>query len=196
MFVAFAVRAYDAVVPLAMKLTWLRIVLVAPGTAALMLGWPAVSLAIFVIACATDWADGYLARKTNTTSPLGAFLDPLADKLLVFLYFAVLQSMGAFPLWLFLCMLARDVINDAFRSFAASRKVILPANIWGKAKTTLQMVSLIAALILVIKSMHSFTMSATDIALLTIANGAMILALLCGVVGTMLFIRAGKSVLR
>jgi CDP-diacylglycerol--glycerol-3-phosphate 3-phosphatidyltransferase len=181
---------------LAMKLTWLRIALVAPGVAALMLGWPVIALVIFVIGALTDYLDGSIARKTKTTSALGAFLDPIADKLLVFLYFAVLQSIGAYPLWLFVCMLARDLINDAFRSFAASRKLILPANMWGKVKATLQMLSLIAAMVLVIRATGASSLDTVNLSLLMIADFTMAIALACGIVGSVIFIRAGKSVLR
>jgi CDP-diacylglycerol---glycerol-3-phosphate 3-phosphatidyltransferase len=181
---------------LAMKLTWLRIALLIPGLASLLLGWPYLALAVFVIASATDWADGRIARTTKTTSELGAFLDPLADKLLVYLYFGYLQSVGAYPILLFLGMLARDMVNDAFRSFAASRKVILPANVWGKIKTVLQMISLIAALLVLVRSTDSSSLDVADMVLLSVANGVMALALLCGVVGTTLFILRGKSVLR
>jgi CDP-diacylglycerol---glycerol-3-phosphate 3-phosphatidyltransferase len=183
-----------AFMTLAMKLTTLRLILVVPGIVSLMAGWPILSLVIFVAASATDFADGAIARRTKTTSALGAFLDPLADKLLVYGYFAVMMQGGAYTLPLFLAMLARDLVNDGFRNFAASKKVILPANAWGKWKTSLQMLSLVLGLLAFCVSDGSVSLTVTVLVLA--AQLSMLLALIAGIVGTALFIRAGKSVLR
>jgi CDP-diacylglycerol---glycerol-3-phosphate 3-phosphatidyltransferase len=142
---------YTDAVTLPNALTFARLLLIPIGIIALL--FPdvpftgIVALVIFVIAAVTDFFDGYFARKWHQTSPLGAFLDPLADKVLVLLYFIVLQYEGLFPMWLLLAMLARDLLNDGFRSFAATRGVVLPANIWGKAKTLFQMLALTSSLL-------------------------------------------------
>ena len=76
---------------LPMFLTWLRIILIPllvaifylPGTWLQPIGHDLAATVIFIVAAATDWLDGYLARRWNETSAFGAFLDPVADKLMV-----------------------------------------------------------------------------------------------------------------
>lgn len=181
---------------LAMKLTWLRIILIVPGVTALFFGWSWAALAIFVVASATDWFDGRIARKTKTTSELGAFLDPLADKLLVYLYFGLLQSAGAYSVMLFLTMLARDMITDSFRSFAASRKISVPANMPSKIKAVLQMTSITLVLLVLSLSSSGFAMTSLHVKIIAVANLVMALALVSGIIGTVMYISRGKSVLR
>ena len=106
----------------------------------------------FVLASFTDFLDGYLARKNNQVTDLGKFLDPVADKLLVnsiviFLInpqvYASYTTNGqmSFSLWCALLLVARDIIVDALRFIAAQKGVVIGANIFGKAKTVLEMVA-------------------------------------------------------
>lgn len=107
-----------------------------------------VSFFIFFIASSTDFLDGYLARKWHQVTNLGKFLDPIADKLLVdsMLIFLLLPHYGSsnltFPIFAVVIMIARDLVVDALRSIAASKGVVLAANIFGKIKTVLQMLSI------------------------------------------------------
>lgn len=107
-----------------------------------------VSFFIFFIASSTDFLDGYLARKWHQVTNLGKFLDPIADKLLVdsMLIFLLLLHYGSsnltFPIFAVVIMIARDLVVDALRSIAASKGVVLAANIFGKIKTVLQMLSI------------------------------------------------------
>ena len=107
-----------------------------------------VSFFIFFIASSTDFLDGYLARKWHQVTNLGKFLDPIADKLLVdsMLIFLLLLHYGSsnltFPIFAVVLMIARDLVVDALRSIAASKGVVLAANIFGKIKTVLQMLSI------------------------------------------------------
>lgn len=107
-----------------------------------------VSFFIFFIASSTDFLDGYLARKWHQVTNLGKFLDPIADKLLVdsMLIFLLLSHYGSsnltFPIFAVVIMIARDLVVDALRSIAASKGVVLAANIFGKIKTVLQMLSI------------------------------------------------------
>ena len=104
---------------------------------------------LFIIAASTDWLDGYLARKNNQVTDLGKFMDPLADKLLVnsiLIFLCANQSYvdGAnqytIPVFLVIIMLVRDFAVDGLRLVAVTRKKIIAANIFGKAKTVAQMV--------------------------------------------------------
>lgn len=113
---------------------------------------------IFVVASLTDWLDGYLARKNNQVTALGKFLDPIADKLLVnsmvifltapsiFAPYAVGQT-ATISVWCAIILVGRDIIVDALRFIAAQRNVVIAANIFGKAKTVLQMVAIIVVLL-------------------------------------------------
>lgn len=95
--------------------------------------------AIFVIAAATDYLDGYLARKNNQVTDLGKFLDPIADKLLVVAAILMLLENGVLPLYLGLTfsfiIIGREFIIGVFRQIAASKGVVLAADKWGKIKT-------------------------------------------------------------
>ncbi len=108
----------------------------------------------FIIASATDAIDGHLARSRNEVTDLGKFLDPVADKLLVnsMLIFLILPHYGAnglsnLYLWCVILMIVRDLIVDALRFIAAKKGMVLAANIFGKAKTVLQMVAIVVALL-------------------------------------------------
>ena len=103
----------------------------------------------FVIASFTDYLDGHLARKNNQVTDLGKFLDPVADKLLVnsMVIFLIVPASYAhngqmnFSLWCAILLIARDIIVDALRFIAAQKGVVIGANIFGKAKTVLEMVA-------------------------------------------------------
>ena len=103
----------------------------------------------FIIASATDWLDGYLARKNNQVTDLGKFLDPVADKLLVnctIIFLCVPQIYAeeqmAFPLFCAIFIIARDIVVDMLRFMAAKKNVVIAANIFGKLKTIFQMVTI------------------------------------------------------
>jgi len=107
-----------------------------------------VSAILYVICCSTDFIDGYIARKTNTVSTMGKFLDPVADKVIVvvmlflIVYFGMgLSCGGVFPengliITIFSALiLSRELIIGVFRTLAASQNIILAADIFGKIKT-------------------------------------------------------------
>jgi CDP-diacylglycerol--glycerol-3-phosphate 3-phosphatidyltransferase len=98
-----------------------------------------VALALFLIAAASDAMDGWLARRTGLTAR-GAFLDPLADKILVVVTLAALAMSGAgWPVTLVtIAVAAREVVVTALRVGADVPDI--PADRWGKLKTTAQMV--------------------------------------------------------
>ena len=68
------------------------------------------ALLVFIAACITDALDGMIARLTNTKTDLGAFLDPMADKLLILSAFVTLVLLGMLPVWLVIIVVSRDVI--------------------------------------------------------------------------------------
>ncbi|MEB3219040.1 MAG: CDP-diacylglycerol--glycerol-3-phosphate 3-phosphatidyltransferase [Nostocales cyanobacterium 94392] len=98
-----------------------------------------VCLTIFIIAAATDWLDGYLARKLNQVSDLGKFLDPLVDKLLVLAPMLSLIELGQIPAWGVFLILGREL---AIAGWRVSQPKISGANIWGKLKTVTQIIAI------------------------------------------------------
>jgi len=91
-------------------ITILRILLVAPIMVSLARGEYMMVLGLFAVAGLSDGVDGFLARRYNWQSPLGALLDPLADKLMLVGVYLVLGWVGMLPLWLVALVVLRDVV--------------------------------------------------------------------------------------
>jgi CDP-diacylglycerol--glycerol-3-phosphate 3-phosphatidyltransferase len=106
-----------------------------------------VAVVIFLIAAATDWLDGFIARKRGQVTTLGKLLDPIADKLLTVSAFIALVELKLAPAWMVVVIVGREFVVSGMRSIAASRGVIIAASPWGKGKTISQVVA-IALLIL------------------------------------------------
>ena len=106
-----------------------------------------VAFAIFALASLTDWLDGWVARRTATTSALGQFLDPMADKLLVAAALLMLVADGRAPAIAALVIVSREILVSGLREFLAGREVKLTVSMLAKWKTVAQMVAL--ALLLV-----------------------------------------------
>jgi CDP-diacylglycerol---glycerol-3-phosphate 3-phosphatidyltransferase len=93
---------------------------------------------IFVGAMITDVIDGWLARKWNLTSPVGAYLDPLADKLMVITVLVMLIPLGRVAAWLVALLLCRELAITALRGIASQEGIVLAAETLGKLKTSFQ----------------------------------------------------------
>lgn len=109
-----------------------------------------VALIIYIIAAASDWLDGYLARAWNQYSPLGRMLDPIADKLLVGILIAALAWDGSFSGWDMVpvcAILFREFFISGLREFLGNTKVVLPVSWLAKWKTTIQLVALAVVLL-------------------------------------------------
>lgn len=102
------------------------------------------SLAIFLVAAATDWLDGYLARKLNQVSELGKFLDPLVDKLLVLAPMLALIELGQVPAWGVFLILGRELTVAGWRVTPSltGNTAVVGANVWGKLKTVSQIIAI------------------------------------------------------
>lgn len=109
-----------------------------------------IAAVLFAIASLTDWLDGYLARKLNQATDFGAFLDPVADKLLVAVVLILLVSSYNSIWFVVPCaiIIARELLVSALREWMASRGLRdkVAVNFLGKLKTTAQMLALIALL--------------------------------------------------
>lgn len=97
---------------------------------------------IFVIASVTDYLDGQIARKEKKTSDYGAVMDAIADKVLVNGVLIVLAYQGFISVLIPVIIVIRDTIVDALRIGAASKKVIVKANKWGKVKTVTMLIGI------------------------------------------------------
>ena len=106
-----------------------------------------VALVIFIVAALSDKIDGEWARRQKIVTDLGAFLDPLADKMLVNLAFLVLTYLNIVPIWVFAIIIVRDLAVDGMRMMAARSGVTIAASIYGKLKTTVQMIAIIIILV-------------------------------------------------
>ena len=103
--------------------------------------------ALFGAAAATDWLDGYIARKRALVSLTGKFLDPLADKLLVMAVIVTMVAHDRLPVWFVTLLLAREMSVTGLRALAAAEGLILAADWGGKWKTAFQLVGLVCLII-------------------------------------------------
>ena len=133
-------------------LTWLRVAAIPLFVAVLYFpeDWlterqaNVISMWIFIAAAITDWADGYLARKWNQTTSFGAFLDPVADKLMVAAAMIVLTEKGFVDPFATLIIIGREITISALREWMAhiGRSKSVAVNILGKAKTVSQLIAI------------------------------------------------------
>ena len=105
------------------------------------------AIAIFVVASVTDWWDGHMARKMNLTSSLGAFLDPLADKLLTGAAFIAFAWQGYIPWWMVIIVVLRDGYLTLFRLLADVQGLTVRTSYIAKVKTAVQMVFITVMLV-------------------------------------------------
>lgn len=109
-----------------------------------------VTAILFTIAAITDWFDGYLARKWGQMTPFGAFLDPVADKLIVAAALVILVERHE-TFWLTIpsvVIIGREIVISALREWMAEmgKRSSVAVNMIGKIKTTVQMVAIIVLL--------------------------------------------------
>jgi CDP-diacylglycerol--glycerol-3-phosphate 3-phosphatidyltransferase len=108
-----------------------------PGSASL-------SIILFIFSGTTDWLDGYLARKYKIISTLGTFMDALTDKIFMIGIMVTLLALRILPLWtlfLILLIIGREFLVTTLRLVAATKNVVISANMSGKVKTVLQIVA-------------------------------------------------------
>ena len=101
-----------------------------------------IAALIFGLAAFTDWLDGYVARKQNTITTLGKFLDPLADKILVCITLIMLLSLDRVPAWMVVVIVAREVAVTGLRIAVAREGIIIESSKLAKYKTAFQLFSL------------------------------------------------------
>ena len=135
-------------------LTGLRILLIPVLVAVFYLApldWRYLAAAsVFTIASVTDWLDGYLARRWGQTTPFGAFLDPVADKLIVAVALVLLVEVHASAILAIpaLVIVGREIVVSALREWMArySERRSVAVSVVGKVKTVFQMIAIILLL--------------------------------------------------
>lgn len=129
------------------KLTTLRMLLVPVFIVLYLKGLSYWALAVFIIASATDYLDGHLARKNNLVTDYGKIMDPLADKLLVTSALVCMVQTGVVPAWMVIVILAREFAITGLRAVAAGGGKVIAAAWSGKIKTVTQMIAIILLLL-------------------------------------------------
>ena len=176
------------------KITVFRIFLVPVFLALFLLDIPYrffVSAALFSLAAATDALDGRLARKNNLVTVFGQFLDPIADKMLVTAALLGFLNEKLCNIWIVLVILVREFVITSLRLIASSQGTVIPANIFGKIKTVMQMVSTIVVMVLC--GINDIVQLPFDVVLLSnILLGA---SALMGVISAVIYYKESRNVI-
>lgn len=133
------------------KITVFRIFLAPIWLAIFLLDMPYryfISAAVFALAAITDAIDGHIARKRNIVTVFGKFLDPIADKTLVTAGLLAFMLEGLCNIWIVLIVLVREFAITSLRLISSAQGKVIPANIFGKIKTVMQMISFIVVMLL------------------------------------------------
>ncbi len=108
---------------------------------------------LFILASVTDYLDGHIARKHNLVTDFGKFIDPVADKLLVLTTLIMLLHRRQMEAWIIILILSRELAVDGLRMVAVGQGKVIAASMFGKIKTTCQMILIIACIML---NLHVF----------------------------------------
>ncbi len=181
------------------KLTLLRVCLVPVFVVFLLLTpdhlyfkW--IALGIFIVASLTDLLDGKIARKYNLVTNFGKFMDPLADKLLVCSALVGLTSLDVIPAWMTIVIIAREFIISGFRLIAAEKGTVIAASMWGKWKTTFQMVTI--CVLMVVMNEQGFHDVTVYTAVLLVGIVTLYIAVALTIVSLIDYLVKNKSVLK
>lgn len=133
-------------------LTWLRILLIPVFVTVFYLADDTLGMhsknviatGVFILASVTDWLDGYLARRLNQSSAFGAFLDPVADKLMVAAALILLVKLGRADAMIAFIIIGREITISALREWMAKvgQSTSVAVSMLGKIKTTFQMLAI------------------------------------------------------
>ena len=149
---------------LANRLTMLRIALIPVFLVVLYLDFPYnryVALVIFILASATDFVDGHIARSRNLITDFGKFMDPLADKMLVMAAMLWFVEVGRMPAWALLIVVVREFAVTGLRLIAVERGRVIAAAWSGKIKTASTMVCICIMLVF-----HNLTLDVVCVAII------------------------------
>src|SRR5512140_211588 len=106
-----------------------------------------VAALVYSVTAATDFLDGWVARRKNLVTVIGKFLDPLADKLIAMAALVMLVHLGRVAAWVVIVLMAREFAVTGLRSIAMSEGIVIAAGQEGKHKTALQLVAIVFLLL-------------------------------------------------
>jgi CDP-diacylglycerol--glycerol-3-phosphate 3-phosphatidyltransferase len=156
-------------------LTILRIFFVPLLVVVLLTGQPNLwGVLILLVAAATDWADGFVARRRQQETTLGILLDPIADKLLISAAFISLVQMGAVPAWMVIIIIGREFTVLGLRTIAVAEGFVIQASTLGKTKMVLQV---LAASVVILGARHVFLKPFATVLLWLVVISAILSAL-------------------
>lgn len=130
-------------------LTVARIMLVPVLVVALLGNTPSgdvLAAIVFALASLTDFVDGYLARARDSITTFGKLMDPLADKLLIVAALISLVSLNRLAAWVAMVIITRELAVTVLRLGATQAGVVMPASMFGKVKTCLQIAAILAVI--------------------------------------------------
>jgi CDP-diacylglycerol---glycerol-3-phosphate 3-phosphatidyltransferase len=128
--------------------TTLRIVLTPVIMGMLMADAPrGLTAALFAAAAATDWFDGYLARRWEVTTKIGSFLDTTADKLLVSGVLIALVAVERASPWVTVIIIGREIVILGLRGVVAAEGTVMEPSLLGKLKTSIQFLAILLAIL-------------------------------------------------
>ena len=164
-------------------LTLFRALAALPVAAFVLAGWWEAAFVLFAVAAATDWLDGYLARRWNQESAFGRFLDPIADKLMVAAVLVVLMARlpgteGAWTqlfIWSAVLVLLRELLVAGLREYLGPRGVVVHVSALAKWKTATQLLAV--ALLLLSGAVWAWSASAAELSVRLGLGGVVLLAL-------------------
>lgn len=130
------------------RLTLLRILMIPVCLLLWAVGQPVWAAAVFALAAATDFLDGYIARKKGIVTTFGKFADPVADKILVLTAMIFLAAAGRIPAWAVCIVAARELMVDGLRLVAVGKGNVIAAGWLGKIKTNLQFFCVLSGMLL------------------------------------------------
>jgi CDP-diacylglycerol--glycerol-3-phosphate 3-phosphatidyltransferase len=110
-------------------------------------GSRALTAALFAAAAATDWIDGYLARRWEVTTKIGSFLDTTADKLLVTGVLIALVAVERASPWVSVIIIGRELMVLGLRGVVAAEGTVMQPSIWGRLKTSVQFLAILLAIV-------------------------------------------------
>ena len=130
------------------KLTIVRVILIPVCLLLWSVQQPVWAAAVFALAAATDFLDGYIARKYHLVTVFGKFADPVADKILVLTALIFLTADGRVPAWAVCIVAARELMVDGLRLVAVGKGNVIAAGWLGKIKTNLQFACVLTGMLL------------------------------------------------
>lgn len=154
---------------------------------------------IFIIASITDTLDGKIARKKGLVTTFGKFLDPIADKILVLAAFIILVELGKIPAWIPIIVLFREFVVSGYRLVVVGNGgKVIAASIWGKIKTTTQMMAIVLAFldIGVFFEFTKGTLSGMHLVINTLTSIMLVISVIATIFSGIDYIKDGKDLLK